>query len=114
MATYSITQGDLLPILSPVPLTVTDPITGVVGPIDLTTAVSITFIMKPTSGSTIGGACAIVGSPTLGIVSYTWAAGDTDITGTYSVSFKVIWPASKPQTFPNVGYDTIVIQAKLV
>lgn len=82
-------------------------------PADLTAAVSASMIMK--QGSTVKvnkAAMTFVDRPT-GVVQYAWAAGDTDTTGTYNVEVEIDWGSSEFQTFPSLGYFTVIISDDL-
>jgi hypothetical protein len=82
------------------------------GPIDLTNAASVKVLMK--SGATrVSGRCTIAGDPTTGIVTYQWVSPDTDVAGTYDVEFEITWPSSRPETVPNSGYKSVVIEPDL-
>ena len=50
---------------------------------------------------------------TLGVVTYSWAAGDTDIAGDFDAEIQVVWPSGKPQTFPAHGHIGITIEKDL-
>lgn len=93
---FPMVVGDLLPVLR-VTLIGADGVT----PLDLTTAISITFSMRLNDDSSpaVGGACTPVGNPTTGVVDYPWKAGDTDIGGEYDIEWIVVYPAG-PMTVP--------------
>lgn len=38
---------------------------------------------------------------------YDWQSGDTDTPGLYDCEVQVMFPGSKPQTFPNGGYKVV-------
>jgi hypothetical protein len=38
-----------------------------------------------------------------GVVSYSWAAGQTDLAGVYRLRWRVTWSSGKTRTFPNSG-----------
>jgi hypothetical protein len=79
--------------------------------IDLTGA-SIKFIMAVTVGGTaLGGTGTIVGSPTLGTVSYQPTSTDTAAAGTYLAEWEVTFASGKKETFPDPGYLTVIITA---
>lgn len=81
---------------------------------DLTTAVSVDFIMRPVSGGTVKvNAAAVVVDAGAGIVRYDWLATDTDTPGSYNAEWEVHWPSSKTQTFPTATWHTIDILADL-
>jgi hypothetical protein len=80
------------------------------GPLDLTTAVGVTMKMASPTVSKTGLVCTITDASN-GIVSYTWASGDTSAPGTYKVEFTVDFGTGKLQTAPNDAYREIVILA---
>ncbi len=88
------------------------------GPIDLTTAISVEFIMKGQTTSTlVTGTCSVV-TPASGLVEYAWAVGDTAIADSYQVEFEITWdvgPPAKTQTVPSslAGDQVIQIDADL-
>lgn len=82
------------------------------GPIDLTNADHVTVFWRGTAGSG-DGRCTVDGDPTTGIVTYQWIAGDTDNPGSYDVEYEIMWPSTRPETVPNSGYRSIVIEPDL-
>ena len=103
---FSLKQDDTWP-----PLNAT--LSDANGPINLTTATSVTFIMKPTGGgSPITGTCTIV-SAAAGTVRYVWVTGNTTVAGTYQAEFEILWADGKIGTVPNEGYFTVEILADL-
>lgn len=108
--TAYIKRGALLPELE---LTATkkDPVTGIVSPVDLTLADTVTVVLWNVSrtGSTV-----ITGDATdvdfeNGVCKYTWQTGDTDVPGDYHVELVVVWPGSLPEYFPTGGTASLVI-----
>lgn len=89
MADFSIPQDTLLPILTAT-LTYDD---GT--PIDLTGA-TVKFQMRLPGSSTlkVDSAAVVVGAATLGQVSYTWVAADTDTPGLYVAWFSAVFGLS--------------------
>lgn len=84
---------------------------GTGGTIDLTAAGTILFLAK--SGATlITGNVAVINPPDVDGFnwSYTWGSGDTDIPGDYSVELEVHWDATKIETIPNAGHQTLTIE----
>lgn len=104
MADLTIKQNDTWP---PLKATLTDEN----GPIDLTTATAVRVIMKGTT-VTIDGVCTVV-SATTGEVSYTWAAGDTAVNGSYNTEFEINWGSGRIETVPNDSYKTVEIKDDL-
>ena len=84
-------------------------------PIDLTTATSVKFLMRPTgtSGSPKVTHAVTITDAANGIVKYAWVSGDTDTVGTFDQEWEITWPTSRPQTVPNHGYNTVVIEDDL-
>jgi hypothetical protein len=82
--------------------------------VNLTTATSVSFIMAPALGgaATIDAAATIDDAAT-GLVSYTWAAGDTDTVGSFDAEWEVLWSDGSKQTFPTDSYLSIEIVADL-
>jgi hypothetical protein len=82
------------------------------GPVDLTTASSVKFLMGLPGVTTnkVSAAATFVDRPN-GVVKYSWVSGDTDTAGEYEGEFEVMWPGTKPETFPNRGKIKIVIEA---
>ncbi len=98
MADFTIKRGDRRPILE---ATLSDES----GPINLTSAVSVTLLLK--SGlTTVSGVCAIV-SAAAGTVSYTWGATDTLIVGEYDAEFEILWSTGIVETVPNDSYFSV-------
>lgn len=101
MATsISIKQNDLLPVIQ---FTLTE--NG--GAKDLTGATSATLKMR--SGATTVSRAGVIAGGSGGIVNVTFTGTDTAVNGAYEAEIEVVWPTSKPQTFPNTGYFTINI-----
>lgn len=91
-----IKRGDLLPALT---ATLTDTIAGVVTPVNLTTATSIRVIGRRESATVNLFDRAVTGGAD-GKVTMAWQAGDTSVSGRIYIEVEVMWPGSKPQTFP--------------
>ena len=83
------------------------------GVINLTTAVSVKFIMKGNrTGTVVTGACVITDAAN-GRVQYTWSHGppaDTAIADTYQVEFEINWGSNEIQTVPNAATANVMIQ----
>jgi hypothetical protein len=98
---YEIVQNDLEDPIT-IALTYLDD-DDVEQPVDLTNATSVTFQMvnKDTGVVKVDDVAASFLTPrTLGKVKYTWISGDTDTAGWFEAQVQVIWPTSRPQTFP--------------
>lgn len=92
--TDKIKRGDLLPAWT---VTLTDGGAAV----NLTTASSITVKGYKPDGTTFSRA---VTGDANGVITMAWLATDTENVGDLLTEVEVIWPGSKPQTFPADGY----------
>lgn len=109
MSTFEIKSGDRLPAINAV-LARAD---GVA--VDLTTAASVHFVMRGfgAAATKVNAVATVVGSATLGQVTYFWVAGDTDTPGIYDGSWVVTWLDGTRQTFPTEDYLEIVVSLDL-
>lgn len=82
-------------------------------PVDLTNATSVSLVVKQQGGAKYFKASGTFEDRINGVVSYTWASGNTDTIGTFQMEWEIIWPTNRPETFPNSGYDTLVVGASL-
>lgn len=89
------------------------------GPLDLTTATSVTFAMRlqnTTGAPSLESGMTIVNAAQ-GQVQYTWIAGDTGTLGTYDVEFKIVWNDGGIEYVPNGAvspqFGTITIVSNL-
>ena len=82
--------------------------------IDLSTAGSVTFKMRPT-GTTSGviSHAGTIATAASGIVGFAWQAGDTATVGTYDQEWEIGWGAGTVQTVPNYGWNTVIISDDL-
>jgi hypothetical protein len=81
---------------------------------DLTTAVDVKFIMRPSNGGTVKvNAAATIVNPSGGVVRYDWLTADTDTPGQFQAEWEVHWPGPKTQTFPTATYHSIEVVADL-
>lgn len=79
--------------------------------VDLTTADEVRFLAKRGATVKIDGLMTW-GDQTgdlRGIVYRDWVIGDTDTASEYQVEYQVMWPASRPETFPDGGYDVLQV-----
>lgn len=107
MADFSIKAHDLLPSIQAT-------LSNADGtPLDLTSAESVRFIMRATSGGVVVGAEAIVVDPPSGVVRYDWSVGDTDTPGPHQAEWEILWPLGKKQTVPTLTYHSIDVLADL-
>ena len=89
-------------------------------PIDLTTALKVTLIMK-TGTTVVEGICTYKApeatSKKAGKVEYLPIAGDTSLAGDYQAQAEIEWPETGGQkryeTVPSAGYGSITIQPDL-
>lgn len=92
-------RGNTFPNLTAT-LTGRDETTGVVGPVDLTTATSVTA--KGVQNGSLLFERVLTGNAQ-GEVALAFQAGDTDAIGYIHIEFVVAWPNGKEQTFPEEG-----------
>lgn len=81
--------------------------------VDLTSASSVSLIVKQQGGAKYFKSAGAFENRSGGIVSYTWASGNTDTVGNFQMEWEVIWPTARPETFPSNGYDSLVVGASL-
>jgi hypothetical protein len=75
------------------------------------TGATVNFVMAlPNATPKINAAAVIVGTPTLGQVSYTTGATDLNAVGTYFVEWKVTFAGGQIQRFPGDGEDMVVVR----
>lgn len=82
--------------------------------VDLTTATSVTFKMRPMYrlDLTVDTAATVLVAAS-GTVEYRWAAGDTDTSGDYFAEWEVLWNDGTTETFPTIDYDVVHISSVL-
>ena len=108
MATTTIKQGDTTPALTASLVSATG------APIDLTTATSVTMVMRSQSGvSPKVSAPATIVTATTGAVSYAWTSQDTLTSGRYDVEWSVLWGSGAIERFPIQGYQSVSIEENL-
>jgi len=103
---FFIKQNDTSPSLS---ATLTD-FSG--NPINLTSS-SVQFHMEDLGGTIKVDSPCVISNASLGLVQYNWVTGDTDTIGTYKVEFEVTYLDSSIETFPNNGYETVVVVGEI-
>ena len=86
-AAWTINQGDLLPVY------IAD-VSSCSGQVDFT-GWTFTFQIR---GPVVRGGVAT--GDALGVLTYAWVAGDTDVPGDYEAVFFGVAPGGLPQTFP--------------
>lgn len=88
--------------------------TDSLGVVDLTSAASVRFVMRPVLGGEVKiDAAATLEDAAAGKVRYDWADGDTDTADHFDAEFEVMFPDDEPLTFPNDGYVRVVVVADL-
>lgn len=105
MSTFYIKQNDLLPIIRA-------HLGGADGHPQKLGGMTVRFHLNDASGATVVDAAAVVENAARGVVSYTWASGDTDTVGTYTAEFEVT-NAGKTMTFPNDSNISVIITDEL-
>jgi hypothetical protein len=107
VADFTIKSGDRLPSIQAL-------LSDADGPINLSTATRVDFIMRPVAGGVPKvNAQATIVSAAGGIVRYEWAAVDTNTPGKYEGEWEVTWNDTKRQTFPTATYHDIEVRADL-
>lgn len=76
------------------------------------TGCTVKFIMSKTTTAKVN-ATAVVVDATAGTVRYDWQTGDTNAAGTYRAEWEVTTGDGHKQTYPNPGYDEVVITQDL-
>lgn len=108
MARIVLKKDDLRPH---VVATLTDATGSVV---DLSTAVSVRFIMRAPGETTAKvDSTGSVLTAVSGEVGYAWALGDTNTAGVFQAEFEVNWGGSVYQTFPAEDYIEVEIVSDL-
>lgn len=82
--------------------------------VDLTTAVTVRLLVKRGATLKINDTMSwdvdqTVNGGKRGIVYRDWVSGDTDTAAEYQVEYQVEWPSSRPETFPDGGYDVLQV-----
>lgn len=108
MATTTIKRGSTLPALTAALVDASG------NAINLTTATTVTMVMRLQSGSApkISKTATITNAAT-GAVSYSWTTQDTDTAGRYDVEWVVNWNSGDVQRFPIQGYQSISVEEDL-
>ena len=84
-------------------------------PIDLTSATTVTFLMRKTGqvGAPKVSAAMTVVDAANGRVQHDWASGDLDTVGSFDVEFEIAWSDGTVETIPNDSYLSIVVKDDL-
>lgn len=93
--TFNLGQTDRLPYLQ-------TELSDSQGVVDITSGTPILYwqLMSRASG-TYSGVGTIIGSSTTGVVQYQWTTGDTINPGVYWGYWRINFPASRSERFPN-------------
>jgi len=78
------------------------------------TSATVRFHMLDDDGETVVDEAATLTDAANGIVSYAWAAADTDTAGGFRGEFEVTYSDSTIETFPNRGFIPIRIYEDLL
>ncbi len=111
MADFTIKRNDTRPRL--VTTLITDFGTAAEGPVDLTSASAVKFLMRsesaPAGSAPKVNAAATISDAAAGIVTYTWVDGDTDTEGIFEGEFQITWSDDGVETIPNDSYISIQV-----
>jgi hypothetical protein len=81
-------------------------------PVDISNT-TVQFKLKAIGGGAVLGGAATITSASGGAVSYSWQTADTAAAGLYLGEWEVTFSGGSIETFPNSGYDLIMITADL-
>jgi hypothetical protein len=110
MADITVKRGDTRPVLT---FTLNQTVSGTATAINLTTASTVTLLLKDTAGATTGGGVCTIASAASGRVTYTLKTSDTNTVRTWNGEFEIIWADAGIETVPNEGYVTIAVVSDL-
>lgn len=84
-------------------------------PADLSTAVSVRFVMSLEGAQTakVDEPAVVIGDPAEGVVEYAWQAADVDTVAEYLNEWVVEWPGGGTTRFPRPGYDRVHFEEAL-
>jgi len=77
-------------------------------PVDVSLA-TVRFHMRDATGTVVIDEAATIINGAAGIVEYAWTASDTQTAGIFEAEFEVTYEDGGIETFPNVGYEEIII-----
>lgn len=77
--------------------------------LDLSTAVSVEFRAKVTTGSATVTRSGTITSPSIGLCEFTWSTTDLATVGIYNMQIRVTWSTGRWSSHPNNTYDALVI-----
>lgn len=80
--------------------------------VNLTTATSVRFLLRPSRGGTAVATAATIVTAASGTVRHDWPATTPDA-GSYQGEFEVTWTGGLLQSFPSDGYLWIVVLSDL-
>lgn len=82
--------------------------------VDLTSATEVKFKMRQLRqvDLSVDGAATITDAAT-GMVEYRWQASDTEDAGEYVAEWQVLWSDGSIESFPTLGYDSVVVYPDL-
>lgn len=104
---FFLSQNDRLPIL-------TTELSDSQGVIDLSSGTPVFYWRLRTHASGLNsGLGTVVGSPTTGVVQFTWTTGDVAYPGAYAGRWKVNYSGGKTLTCPNDGFFSFLITSDL-
>jgi hypothetical protein len=103
MAVFSIKQNDTAPALQASLFDASG------AALDLSGASARFHLRKRDGTTTLIDAAATIVTASPAVVSYSWAAGDTDTVGEYEAEFEITYADSTVETFPNRGYILVRI-----
>lgn len=76
---------------------------------DLTLATSVQLIYRPEAGGAELSRTAQIINAALGTVKYDWAAEDTASVGIFIFYWRVTWPGTIPESFPNRSHKKFAV-----
>lgn len=82
--------------------------------LDLTSAVSVEFRAKLTTGATTITRVGSITTPGTGRCRFTWTTSDMAVVGIYNLQVRVYWSGStRWSSHPNNTYDALVVQREV-
>jgi hypothetical protein len=109
MTTYYVKQGDTAPVAT---ATLLDPLGAAVS----LSGATVVFHMTDQARAVVVNAAAVVDPDQVlnkGKVTYQWITANTLTAGVFLAEWQVTFAGGTIQTFPNLGYDTVQIDAQL-
>ncbi len=96
---FYLSQNDRLP-------TLTTQLSDSVGVVDISSGTPVLYWKlryRPSGSGLFSGIGSIVGSPTTGLVSYTFTTGNVAYPGVYNAYWRINFSGGQSETFPNDG-----------